>query len=219
MFFSSGIPCGALPPIHNPKRYSSCVKLDRCQLNIRLFIKKSRLLLRRFPSRYVHDTYADPAGNVRKTVKVRLDGRKSSWGVGGCWIRLKTSPRVHARTHIHKHSQDGSREPFNTHLSAPVWSVRAEPLQGLSNTASPLAPPKLNARLRSRGTTSLWILLQLAALFQTSLEFLPDFEQDWILNLKKKTKKKLYIYLFFFKSDSRPSSWPMQIWQKCPLSY
>lgn len=31
---SSGIPCGALPPIHNPKRYLSCVKLDRCQLNI-----------------------------------------------------------------------------------------------------------------------------------------------------------------------------------------
>lgn len=82
------------------------------------------------------------------------------------------------RTHVHTHIHTGSQEPFNTHLSAPVWSVRAEPLQGLSTTASPLAPPKLNARLRTRGTTSLWILLPFVALFRTSVELRPIFELD-----------------------------------------
>lgn len=107
---------------------------------------------------------------------------------------VKDKP-ARARSRAFTRSQVGSREPFNTHLSAPVWSVRAEPLQGLSNPASPLAPLKLNARLYSRGTTSLWILLQLVALFQTSLELLPDFVLDWILNFFFKLKKKLLIHV------------------------
>ena len=171
-------------------------------------------MLRRFASRNVDGAYSHRVGNVRKTVEVRLDGGKPNWGVGGCWKRLKTSARAQTRTHTHTHSQVCSREPFNTNLPAPVWSVRAEPLQGLSNTASPLAPPKLNARL-----ALLWNYFTLDS--ASTRRIVPNIfgiaPRFWTGLLDSKLFKKPFSKQFQF--DPRSSSWSMQIWQKCPKSY
>ena len=86
-----------------------------------------------------HRLQAPLLGNVRKAVKkARLQGPTSITEKielkGECCRGLM--PGSHSGVDTHTRSQKnqvGSREPFNT-ISAPVWSVRAPSLQGLSNS-------------------------------------------------------------------------------------